>query len=97
MLGISHAVEVLVLGLLAYKIPDSCCIFNTRVVVACVILLTVSLDVVDIGPQYFVVYLCVYIYVRLVMLSYLFFCIYFNAWYITCCRKRENALDIYRE
>ena len=62
MLGISHAVEVLVLGLLAYKIPDSCCIFNTRVVVACVILLTVSLDVVDIGPQYFVVFLCVYIY-----------------------------------
>ena len=40
MLGVSHAVEVLVLGLLVvYKIPySSSCIFNTAVVVACVIL-----------------------------------------------------------
>ena len=39
MLGVSHAVEVLVLGLLVvvYKIPYSRCIFNTVVVVACVI------------------------------------------------------------
>ena len=38
MLGKSHAVEVLVLGLLVvYKIPYSGCIFNTAVVVACVI------------------------------------------------------------
>ena len=38
------------------------------------------------------------IYVRLVMPSYLLFCcIYFNAWCITCCPKREEALDIYTE
>ena len=39
MRGVSHAVEVLVLGLLVvvYKIPYSRCIFNTVVVVACVI------------------------------------------------------------
>ena len=39
MLGVSHAVEVLVLGLLVlvYKIPYSSYIFNTAVVVACVI------------------------------------------------------------
>ena len=36
-----------------------------------------------------------YIYVWLDMPSYLFFCIYFNAWYITCCPKREEALEIY--
>ena len=35
-----------------------------------------------------------YLYVRLVMPSYLFFCIYFIAWYITCCLKREEALEI---
>ena len=37
MLGVSHAVEVLVLGLLVvvYKIPHSSCIFNTAVVLAC--------------------------------------------------------------
>ena len=29
------------------------------------------------------------------MPSYLFFCIYFNAWYITCCPKWEEALEIY--
>ena len=42
--------------------------------------------------EYFVVYLlCVYIYVRLVMSSYLLFCcIYFDAWCITCCSKRET-------
>ena len=35
----SHAVEVLVLGLpvVVYKIPCSSCIFNTAVVVACVV------------------------------------------------------------
>ena len=39
MLRVSHAVEVLVLGLLVvvYKIPYSSCIFNAAVVVACVI------------------------------------------------------------
>ena len=51
----------------------------------------VSLDVVGIGSQYFVVYLsCVYlVYIS----SYLFFCIYFNVWYITCCPKWEKALE----
>ena len=58
----------------------------------------VSPDVVDIESACFVVYLpCVYIYVRLVTSSYLFFCIYFNAWYITSCPKREEALEIYIE
>ena len=111
MLGVSHAVEVLVLGLLVvvYKIPYSSCIFNAAVVlepgtmvcaillsiwytvVACVILM-VSIDVVDIGSEYFVVYLsCVY---RCSAGYLLFCCISFNAWYITCCPKRE-ALEIY--
>ena len=64
MLGVSHAVEVLVVGLLLVvcKIPYSSCTFNTAVVVARVILM-VSTHVVDIGSDYFVVYLsCVYIY-----------------------------------
>ena len=41
----------------------------------------VSPDVVGIGSEYFVVYFRVYIYVRLIMSGYLFFCIYFNVWY----------------
>ena len=71
MLGVSHAVEVLVVGLLLVvcKIPYSSCTFNTAVVVARVILM-VSTHVVDIGSDYFVVYLsCVYIYVRLATFS----------------------------
>ena len=56
---------------------------------------------VDIGSEYFVVYLsCVYIYVYvgLVMPSYLLFCcIYFNAWCIIFCPKREETLDVYTE
>ena len=39
---------------------------------------------------------CVYVYVRLIMPSYLFFCIYFNAWYITCCPKWEALEFTYR-
>ena len=35
----------------------------------------------------------VYIYVRLITPSYLFFCTYFNAWYIRCCPKWEKALE----
>ena len=39
---------------------------------------------------------CVCIYVRLVMLSYLlFYCIYVDAWCITCCPKREETLEVY--
>ena len=42
----------------------------------------------------FVVYLsCIYIYIRLIVSSYQFFCIYFNNWYITCCPKWEEALE----
>ena len=44
----------------------------------------VSPDVVGIGSEYFVVYFRMYVYVRLIMSGYLFFCIYFNVWYITC-------------
>ena len=37
-----------------------------------------------------------YMYVRLVMPSYLSFCcIYFDAWCITCCSKREETLEVY--
>ena len=37
-----------------------------------------------IGSEYFVVYLsCVYIYVRLIMSSYLLFCIYFSVFGIS--------------
>ena len=36
-----------------------------------------------------------HIYVRLVMPSYLLFCcIYFDAWCITCCSKREETLEV---
>ena len=47
--------------------------------------------------EYVVDYLmCVYIYVRLVMSSYLLFCcIYFDAWCITWCLKREETLKVY--
>ena len=47
--------------------------------------------------EYFVVYvLCVYMYVRLVMSTYLLFCcIYFDAWCITCYPKQEETLDVY--
>ena len=38
------------------------------------------------------VYVYIYINVRLIMPSYLFFCIYFDAWYINC-PKREEALE----
>ena len=74
MLRVSHAVEVLVLGLLVvvYKIPYSSCIFNTAVVVALSYLLMVSHDVVDIGSEYFVVYLsCIYKYIFLYMFGWL--------------------------
>ena len=49
--------------------------------------------------EYCVIYLlCVYIiYVRLVMSSYLFCCIYFDAWCITCYPKREETLEVYKE
>ena len=46
----------------------------------------VSPDVVGIGSEHFVVYFLMYIvytwYVRLIMSGYLFFCIYFNVWYL---------------
>ena len=48
----------------------------------------------------FCVYLlCVYIYVRLVIMSsyLLFCCIYLDAWCITCCPKREETLEVYTE
>ena len=53
---------------------------------ACVIFFLVSLHVVGIESEYFVVYLsCVYIYVRLIMSSYLLFCTRYllcNVWYL---------------
>ena len=44
----------------------------------------VSPDVVGIESEYFVLYFRMYIlvYVRLIMSGYLFFCIYFNVWYL---------------
>ena len=59
MLGVSHAVEVLVLGLLVVcKIPYISYIFNSAVVVPCVIFTHGFPDVVDIGSEYFV---CLYV------------------------------------
>ena len=55
-------------------------------------LFLVSPDVVGIGSEYFVVYFRMYIYVRLIMSSYLLFCIYFNVWYTTC-RPKLKALE----
>ena len=87
--------EVLVLGLLVVcKIPYSKLYFeySSCSCLSYEYLLMVSPDVVDIGSEYFVV--CrAYVYVGLVMPSYLFFCIYFNACYITCCPKREETLE----
>ena len=102
MLGAPHAVEVLVLCFItSYHKDKSFAMFTggvrfhtavvlliqRLVVVACVTLFMVSPDVVGIGSEYFVVYFRMYIYVRLVMSGYPFFCIYFNAWYITCYPK----------
>ena len=64
MLGVSHAVEVLVLGLLVVcKIPYISYIFNSAVVVPCVIFTHGFPDVVDIGSKYFVCLLVVLIYI----------------------------------
>ena len=65
MLGVSHAVEALVLGLLVvvYKIPYINYIFITAVVVPCVIFTHGFPDVVDIGSKYFVCLLVVLIYI----------------------------------
>ena len=38
----------------------------------------------------------IYIYVRLIMSSYLLFCIYFNVWYIACCPKWKALEFTYR-
>ena len=51
---------------------------------------------------FFCLFVYIYIYVRLVMSSYLssylLFCsIYFEAWCITCCPKREESLEVYTE
>ena len=53
-----------------------------------------SPDVVGIGSEYFVVYLS-YVYVRLIMSSYLLFCIYFNVWYITCCPNEKKLWNLH--
>ena len=59
------------------------------------LVLNVSPDVVDIGE--FCCLFVVYIYVRLVMSSYLLFCcIYLNARCITCYPKQET-LEVYTE
>ena len=101
MLGVSHAVEVLVLGLRVmvkdslqqlYFYTTGCSWLCHTGIYSCFFP-----DVVDIGSEYFVVHLsCLdyrYIYVRLIMPSYLFFCIFFNAWYITWRPKWEEALE----
>ena len=56
----------------------------------------VSTDVVGIGSDYFVVNFRVYIYVRLIMPGYLFFCIYFNVWCMTLFRSLNLAFFISR-
>ena len=57
----------------------------------------VSPDVVDVASILLSI-CCVYIYVRLVMSSYLLFCcIYFDAWCITSRPKREETLEVYTE
>ena len=101
MLGVSNAVEVLVLGpLVVYKIPYSSCIFNTAIVVACVIF-THGFSRCCCGywiwvfSCLFVVYIyvvCSAGYAEPPVLLYLLQCLV--PWYITC-RKREEALDIY--
>ena len=41
------------------------------------------------------IFVCVYIYVRLIMSGYLFFCIYFNVWYITCYSNEKKLWNIH--
>ena len=89
MLGVSHAVEVLLIVLCWWKIPYSSCIFDTVVVVACVIIIFGFSRCRGYWIWVFCcLFSCVYVYVRLIMSGYLFFCIYFfNVWYITCYPK----------
>ena len=64
---------------------------------ACVIFFLVSLHVMGIESEYFVVYLsCVYIYVRLIMSSYLLFCISFAMFGISHAvqMKRSSACRV---
>ena len=76
-LGVSHALEVLVLGLVVvvYKIQYSSCVFNTVGVLACHIyswFLPMSW-ILDLSILLSTCRAYIYIYVRLVMPSYLFF------------------------
>ena len=82
MLDVSHAVELFISAMFTGGVR-----FHTAVVLLIQIscsclsyLFMVSPDVVGIGSENFVVYFRVYIYVRLIMSGYLFFCIYFNVW-----------------
>ena len=58
-------------------------------------LFLVSPHVVGIGSEYFVVYLlCVYIYVRRIMSSYLLFCIYFSMFGISLAVQMKRSSGI---
>ena len=81
-------------------VPYSSCIFNTVVVVPCHI---ETIQGFSRCRGYWIWIFCclfvVYIYVRLIMSSYLFLyqiSIYFNVWYITCCPKWKALEFTYR-
>ena len=91
MLDVSHAVEVLVLGLLVvvYKIPYSSCIFNTVVVVACVIFILgfspccgywiwVFCCLFVVRTRYIYIYICSADYAELPVLLYLLQCLVYH-------------------
>ena len=89
--------EVLVLGLLVvvYKIPYNSCMFNTVVVVACVIFIHGFFRC-----GYWIWVFCCLFVVCIYMFGWLYRAtcsfvpdIYFNVWYITCCPKWEEALE----
>ena len=74
-------------------------IHSVVVVVACVIFIRISWFL----PMSWVLHLSislsicrVYMYVRLIMPGYLFFCIYFNVWYHMLSKMRSSGIYILR-
>ena len=103
MLDVSHAVEVLVFYVcwwckmpqyirLLYFLYGSCSclchIYSWFLPMLWVLGLSILLSIC-----------CVYMYVRLIMSSYLLFCIYFSmfgTWYTTCCPNEKKRWNLHK-
>ena len=75
-----------------------CCIFNTVVVVACVIFIPGFSPCRGYWVWVFCCLFVVYIYVRLIISNYLLFCtgryLLFNVWYIACCPNEKKLWNL---